>query len=100
MRVIIFDNTDRPDLGYRSPTLRILDDQSAIVLQGQVLADDVLEVGRKLAAGCGVELEYHGPAKTARAEVAAAPSSPLATVDPPAKYRVQGPNEVPAGFLF
>lgn len=65
MRVIVYDCTDRPELGYKSPTLRIFDDEGRMVLQGVILAGDGRHVGEKIAAGLGVPCEWIGPTAVA-----------------------------------
>jgi hypothetical protein len=62
MRVIVYDCTDRPDLGYKSPTLRIIEDDGTMVLQGIVLSKNGRALAEKIAAGLGVSCEWIGPA--------------------------------------
>lgn len=88
-RVILYDNTNRKDLGYHSPTLRILDADGSMALQGQLLAKDALGLAKRLAAGLQVDLEYVGPSPRPVAAATPATTAPLQTVDTPAEYAIQ-----------
>jgi hypothetical protein len=105
MRVLVYDCSDRPDLGYKSPTLRVIDDDGTMVLQGIILSANGRNLAEKIAAGLGVPCEWVGPpAKpTAAAGTAVAsptpaplPPMPLQTIDQPAAYQVAKPT----GWLF
>jgi hypothetical protein len=58
--VVVFDCTDRPDLGYKSPTLRVIEDDGSLVLQGVILSADGRHLAEKIAAGLGVACEWIG----------------------------------------
>lgn len=65
MRVILFDTSDasRPELRQR--TLRVIDDEQHVVLQGLVYsASGGRELCARIAAGLGATFEFVGPAKS------------------------------------
>jgi hypothetical protein len=77
VQVICYDNTDRPDLGYRAPILRVYADSGEMLLQGQVLASVPRDFCLQLAAGLDADMQYLGP-RVAVPRVAAVVSPPPA----------------------
>lgn len=76
MQLICYDNTDRPDLGYRAPILRVYADSGEMLLQGQVLASFPRDFCQQLAAGLEADMQYLGPS-VAVPRVAAVVSPPV-----------------------
>lgn len=99
MRAILYDCRDHPAAQYRGVTLRLIDDDGHMVLQGQVLTNDGRDLAQRIAAGLGAELTFVGP-----------PESPVSAPGdhvevPPVivakSVVVHGPADGPdAGWLF
>jgi len=95
--VIVYDCTDRPDLGYRSPTMRIVGQDGTLMLQGVLPSSDGRQLAERIAAGLGVPCEWIGPpakkpdtAQDAQADLRRKSNEASAAV----------PGDSRAGFLF
>lgn len=64
MRAILYDCSDHPNAQYRGVTLRLVDDDGRMVLQGQVLTNDGRDLAQRIATGLGAELTFVGPPKS------------------------------------